>query len=174
VVGVFLPILFLLLGNRGLAEQTREEEETIKTIQSTISVLESRLQMSQHIEVSIVPVEARMLSVQRIHSVSGSSDLFLMNLDRTFLQSLTQEELTAALAHELGHVWIFSHHPFLQTEALANEIAMKAVSRDALKTLYGKLWLHLGATGDLADVLSSGKTDPPVGLPVIASAVHQD
>jgi len=125
----------------------------IKRIQAITTQLESRLQMTQKIEVSIVPVEARMLSVQRIRNASGNGELFLISLDRTFLEGLTETELTAALAHELGHVWIFSHHPYLQTEALANEIAVRAVSRDDLKTLYGKLWVHLGTAGNLQAVL---------------------
>jgi len=53
---------------------------------------------------------------------------------------------------------------------LANEIAMKAVSRDDLTTLYGKLWLHLGRTGDVEEVLGSTKARPVVGVPVAATA----
>jgi hypothetical protein len=153
VVGVFLPVFFLFVANRALAEQTPSQKEMIKRIQAITTQLESRLQMTQEIEVSIVPVEARMLSVQRIRNASGNGELFLISLDRTFIEGLTETELTAALAHELGHVWIFSHHPYLQTEALANEIAARAVSRDDLKTLYGKLWVHLGTAGNLQAVL---------------------
>src|SRR5262249_43881757 len=110
VVVVFLPVIFLFFANRILAEQTLPQKEMIKRIQAITTQLESRLQMTQEIEVSIVPVEARMLSVQRNRNASGTGELFLITLDRTFVEGLTEKELTAALAHELGHVWIFSHH----------------------------------------------------------------
>jgi hypothetical protein len=153
VARVFLPAFFLFFTNRALAEQRLSQKEMIKRIQAITTQLESRLQMTQEIEVSIVPTEVRMLSVQRIHNASGNGELFLISVDKRFLKGLTETELRAALAHELGHVWIFSHHPYLQTEALANEIAARAVSRDDLKTLYGKLWVHLGTAGSLQEVL---------------------
>jgi predicted Zn-dependent protease len=158
VVNVFLPV-FLLFTLQASAEKKLTPEEAAKSVQAVVADLESHLRMSQHIDISIVPAEARMLSVQRIRHVSGG-DVFLINVDRGFLDSLKEEELRAALAHELGHVWIFSHHPYLQTEALANEIAMRVVSRDDLKTLYEKLWLHLGSSGDLEELLGSPRASP--------------
>ena len=171
VVNVFLPVVLLLFAARALAGQKLPQDEMLKRIRAIVADLESRLQMSQHIEVSIVPAEPRMLSVQRVPGASGDSEVFLITLDHACLEDMNQEELTAALAHELGHVWIFCHHPYLQTEALANEIAMKAISREGLKTLYGKLWLHLGTSGDLGKVL--GEEARPAG-PVASSAAHQD
>ena len=44
------------------------------------------------------------------------------------------------LAHELGHVWIYTHHPYLQTEQLANRVAMRAVAREQLVAVYSTLW----------------------------------
>jgi hypothetical protein len=55
--------------------------------------------------------------------------------------------LRAALAHELGHVWVFTHHPFLQTERLANEVGRRVVSRASLERLYKKLWAYEGTPG---------------------------
>jgi len=66
-------------------------------------------------------------------------DEFLLRVDTHFLVNLDDDEMTAALAHELGHVWIYTHHPFLHTEALANEIALRVVSRDVLRRLYSKV-----------------------------------
>jgi hypothetical protein len=60
-------------------------------------------------------------------------------VDTGFLIQLDEEEIVAALSHELGHVWIYTHHPFLHTEALANQIALKVTSRDALVKLYLKV-----------------------------------
>ena len=61
--------------------------------------------------------------------------------------------MTASTAHELGHVWIFTHHPYLQLETLANEIAVRAVSRESMAHVYTKLWAHLGTEGSLSDFL---------------------
>jgi predicted Zn-dependent protease len=66
---------------------------------------------------------------------------------------LTPDELEAAIAHELGHVWVFTHHPYLQTEELANQIAMRAVSRESLERVYGKVWERGGMKGDLVRFL---------------------
>ena len=78
---------------------------------------------------------------------------FLLTIDASFLDTLSDEELEAAIAHELGHVWIFTHHPYLQTEELANQIAMRAVSRESLERVYAKVWERGGTKGDLARFL---------------------
>lgn len=67
------------------------------------------------------------------------SGVFRLAFEEGFLNTLTERELAAAIAHELGHVWIFTHFPFLQTEDLANSQALKVVSRDDLDQLYAKV-----------------------------------
>jgi predicted Zn-dependent protease len=74
-------------------------------------------------------------------------------VDAAFLETLTDAELEAAVAHELGHVWVFTHHPYLQTEALANQIAMRVVSRQNLQRVYEKMWDQNGVKGNLLDFL---------------------
>jgi hypothetical protein len=44
---------------------------------------------------------------------------------------------------------VFTHHPYLQTERLANQIAMRVVSRGSLAGVYRKLWERGGVKGDL-------------------------
>src|SRR5262249_18600428 len=66
-----------------------------------------------------------------------------------FVRLLDDEELTAALAHELAHVWIYTHHPFLHTEVLANQIAMQVVPRDSLNQLYFKVRTFYGDRGTI-------------------------
>ena len=66
---------------------------------------------------------------------------------------MSHEELDAAMAHELGHVWVFTHHPYLQTERLANQIAMQVVTRDSLVSVYHRLWEHGATKGDLVAFL---------------------
>ncbi|MCI0721982.1 MAG: hypothetical protein L0338_23875, partial [Acidobacteria bacterium] len=61
-------------------------------------------------------------------------------------------ELSASIAHELGHVWIFTHHPYLQTELLANQIALRVVAREDLEKTYEKVWKDKGK-GDIKEFL---------------------
>ncbi len=42
------------------------------------------------------------------------------------------------VAHELGHVYIFTHHPFLQTEQMANAIAGRVVDAELMERVYPK------------------------------------
>ena len=68
--------------------------------------------MGHKVAVSVVPKNPLMVSVEFTDTDTG----FLLSVEEDFVNELTQEELEAAIAHELGHVWIFTHHPFLQTE----------------------------------------------------------
>jgi Peptidase family M48 len=119
-------------------------------LQSTVDELRTRLGIPEEIDVAIVPANPLMLSVEAQHGRKGP---FLLTVDESFLTLLTKEEMTAALAHELGHVWIYTHHPYLQTERLANSIAMRVVSRTSLVPVYHKVWERLGTKGNLADFL---------------------
>ena len=76
-----------------------------------------------------------------------------MAFEERFLTGLDQDELKAIAAHELGHVWIFTHHPYLQTERLANTVAIRAVPRASLERVYSKVWEREGSKGDLAHFL---------------------
>ena len=122
------------------------------------------------IVVTIVPTNALMMSVE---APTEQEKPFVLSIDATFLGTLTDDEIEAAIAHELGHVWIFTHHPYLQTEELANQIAMRAVSRGVLERLYAKVWERGGTKGDLARFLG----EPPAAKPAAAglaadSAAH--
>ena len=71
------------------------------------------------------------MSVEPVEPAERSTErAFALYVEAAFAATLDDAELAAAVAHELGHVWIFTHHPFLQTEQLANEVAMRLVSRD--------------------------------------------
>jgi hypothetical protein len=50
-------------------------------------------------------------------------------------------------------VWIFTHHPYLQTESLANSVAMRVVSRESLTKTYDKVWKRAGTKGEIARFL---------------------
>ena len=81
-------------------------------------------------------------------------------IDENFLITLDDSELSASIAHELGHIWIFTHHPYLQTELLANQIALKVVTRENLEKVYEKVWKDKGK-GDIKEFLGE---DTAVGL----------
>ena len=107
--------------------------------------------------VTTVPRNSLMLSVAP-PAVEGGA--FRLDVDAEFLASLSTGELEAAIAHELGHVWIFTHHPFLQTEQLANDIAMRVVDREMLSRVYDKVWRREGLAGpDMSRYLSPDPAD---------------
>jgi hypothetical protein len=104
-----------------------------------------KLGMSAHVEVTVVPRNELMVSVEPTAGQTG----FRLLVEESFLQDLSDDELSATVAHELGHVWIFTHHPFLQTEAGANDVAMRLVPKDSLERVYEKVYQRLGTKGTL-------------------------
>jgi hypothetical protein len=124
--------------------------DEVTTIQQTIDELKARLSIDVEVTVAIIPRNPLLVSVERIKT---RKDAFELAFDQDFLEMLSDDERRAAIAHELGHVWIFTHHPYLQTERLANEIAMRAVSRSSLEKMYAKVWARDGTKGDLTSFL---------------------
>jgi hypothetical protein len=116
-------------------------------VQSIVDDLRARLFIPQEVVVSIVAQDKLLVSIERSQDREG---VFALAFERDFLEVLGEDELTAVVAHELGHVWIFTHHPFLQTEELANQVALRLVSRDTLDRVYEKVWQRTGSRGDLA------------------------
>jgi len=111
-------------------------------IQEVVDDLKSRLSISQTIDVDIVKNNPKLFSVVPAEQQRAT---FLLSVEEDFAQGLSDAELRAAVAHELGHVWIFTHFPYLQTEELANDIAARVVSRESLMPLYDKVWKKVGA-----------------------------
>jgi hypothetical protein len=112
-------------------------------IQHIVDRISAQLGIAEPVRVSIVPSNRLLMSVE------PAEHFFELKVEDGFVHGLGDAELTAAVAHELGHVWIFTHHPFLQTEQLANEVAMRLVERDVLAQLYDKVWKQVGFKGDL-------------------------
>ena len=147
----FLLLLLLFAGpvsvtRAGGPERVVTSGRDQQRIQEIVDNFKSRLTLTQKVEVAVVPKNPLMFSVE----FDGLDAGFLLSVEEDFVSELTQEELEAAVAHELGHVWIFSHHPFLQTEALANQIAERLVPRSSLVQVYEKVWRRKGTKGDIA------------------------
>jgi hypothetical protein len=144
-----LAALAFLSPRRLHAEELAPERDRV---QQVVDDSRARLGIPQEVRVSIVAANTLVVSVQP-HAVQPG--VFLLSFEQGFLQQLSDDEIAAVVAHELGHVWIFTHHPYLQTEQLANQIAMRLVARETLEPIYDKLWKRLGVTGDLATYLGS-------------------
>jgi hypothetical protein len=134
------------------AEELHADREFVQRV---VDDSRARLSIPQQVRVSIVAENALMVSVQRDPEHDGT---FLLSFEETFLELLTEADVRAVVAHELGHVWIFTHHPFLQTEQLANEIAMRIVTRESLEPVYEKVRKRAGGSIDLARNLGDSAT----------------
>ncbi len=118
----------------------------LQHVQSIVDDFRGRLSIAEPVVVSFVSANARVVSVERLQTEDRA---FSLSIEHGFVDPLSQDELDAVIAHELGHVWIYTHHPYLQTEELANEIALRIVTRDALDRLYEKVWQRTGLKGTL-------------------------
>lgn len=124
--------------------------ERTEHLQSIVDQLRLRLEILEPVRLSLVESNPLVVSVETLGTRSGP---FAIRADQAFIDSLSGGEIEAALAHELGHVWIYTHHPYQQTERLANAIALRVVSRSTLEPVYEKLWQRIGIKGDFADVM---------------------
>jgi hypothetical protein len=106
-------------------------------LQRVVDALRNRMGIVDAVQVTVVERDTRTVSVRRSPESGGG---FALSAERGFIAALPPEQVEAALAHELGHVWIYTHHPYLQTEQLANRVAMRVVSRDRLVEVYRVLW----------------------------------
>jgi len=106
------------------------------SILAIVEEFRARRPFPEQIRARIIQGEKKLVSVRRS---PADPNTFLLTFDQDFLATLTNEELRAAIAHELGHVWIFTHHPYLHTEALANRRAVELVPAQALEQVYQKV-----------------------------------
>jgi hypothetical protein len=130
--------LYLVVMATFIAETTvvrAESDLSVKRVAGITDELRQELGIPQAVDIQIVPSNGRAFSVEAVDRHTH----FTISVDASFLRQLNDQELTAAVAHELGHVWIYTHHPFLHTEGLANEIALRVISKDSLRSLYDKL-----------------------------------
>ena len=98
----------------GLASPTARDPANIVTIrakkaQEFVDQLRAELPISNTVQIAVVAYHPRVFSVQ---PTDIQKDRFLLTMERGFLLMLKDDELRAALAHELGHVWIYSTFRF--------------------------------------------------------------
>ncbi len=144
---ILLALVFtmsLMLGTAvatGAGSETEAAEIQAKAqrIQDVIDDLAGRLSLKRDVVAAIVPLNPLMVSVVSPVNRDGP---YRVAFEAAFLDTLTDDELRAVVAHELGHIWIFTHHPYLQTEQLANKIALRLVPRETLERVYHKVWPH--------------------------------
>lgn len=125
-----------------------ESESTV--LQDITDELRTRLTISERVHVTIVDHNPLVMSVE---TLAGRSGPFVITVDRGFIHDLTHDELEAAIAHELGHVWIYTHQPYQQTERLANDVAMRVIDRSVFEPVYQKVWARTGVPGKLSEFL---------------------
>ena len=133
--------IFCAIATSVAAQESASTQQS--RIQKVVDSISAQLGIADPVRVSLVESNRLLMSVE------PAEHFFELKVEEGFADHLSDAEVTAAVAHELGHVWIFTHHPFLQTEQLANEIAMRLVERDALAQLYDKVWKQVGFKGDL-------------------------
>lgn len=126
------------------------ERSGVEVLQQLTDDLRTRLQIAEQVQVTLVEHNPLVMSVE---TLSGRTGPFVITIDRAFINQLTWGEAEAAIAHELGHVWIYTHHPYLQTERLANDIAMRVIDRAAFEPVYKKVWARTGIAGNLIEFL---------------------
>lgn len=132
-------------------EKTSRGKEIEARLQDVTDDLRRRLEILAHVTVTLVDHNPLVLSVE---TTAGRGGPFVISVDRAFIEELEPQEVEAALAHELGHVWIHTHHPYLQTERLANDIAMRVISGAVLGPVYEKVWRRIGVRGNLEQFVS--------------------
>lgn len=115
-------------------------------VQPLLDAMCAQLDLDYDVTVEVVDDNPLKASVAPI---KGSERAFRLSIDKAFLRRLNQAELRTVLAHELGHVWIYTHHPYLQTEEGANEFALLVVPRSSIEQLYGKVWQNATEAGTL-------------------------
>ena len=138
----------------GTAARYTEEQR----LQGMIDALRLELRILEQVTVTVVDRNPLVMSVE---TRGGRSGPFTVLADEQFVGSLNDDELKAAIAHELGHVWIYTHHPYVQTEQLANEIALRVTSREVLEPVYEKVWKRTGIRGNSAEYLMVSPSQRP-------------
>jgi hypothetical protein len=161
----WLPML-LLAGTHARANERPDASAMAIRLQGIVDALRTELAIPEVVTLEVVAENPLMASVEPAKKGDG----FVISIEGGFASRLSDDELKGVLAHEMGHVWIFTHHPYLQTEQLANRIAMRLVSRENLEQVYEKVWKN-GAKGDLGRFLglAAATASAPSASPAVVA-----
>jgi hypothetical protein len=158
-------IFILLFARPGSTDPPNVIRLRAMRAQELVDQLRGTLPIRNQVQIAVVTYHPLVFSVQPL---DGDKNHFLLTMELGFLLELNDDELQAAVAHELGHVWIYTHHPFLQTERLANVIAQRVVKRRSFEEVYSMLWTYEGAAGvPIDDLLGPPPADSNVPKPVV-------
>jgi hypothetical protein len=146
----YIGLSTLLLFSFAAISNASDGRDEATRVQLVVDDLARELQLPATVNVTIVQSNPLLVSVEPDEVATGA---FVLLFEERFLDRLGDDELRAVVAHELGHVWIFTHHPYLQTERLANSVAMRVVSRQSLEDVYVKVWERAGTKGDMVRFL---------------------
>jgi hypothetical protein len=152
-----LLIVLTLLLAVPLAEAPNETMLRGRRAQELLDELRRVLSIDREVQLAVVAHHPFVFAVEPL---DRRKSRFRLSMEVGFLHMLEEDELRAALAHELGHVWIFTHHPFMQTERLANSIAQRVARRISFERLYLKLWKYEGASGVAMEQLLGADPGP--------------
>jgi hypothetical protein len=155
-------MLVALATSTAQAGEPAKAPRSERKIRSLVDQTRKRLELPQKVSVEIVERNPLKASVQ---PVKGGKTPFKFSIERAFLAQLSEDELKAVVAHELGHVWIYTHHPYLQTEQLANKIALRVTTIDTLVRVYGKVWSDETLAGNLPRLPDQPQTAAGLGKP---------
>lgn len=150
---VWLPLLMFCSLAASRNEKAYSLRHDANRLQNIVDELKAQLGLA-NVEVTVRVVASNPLMVS-VGPSEGKPGAFDLQFEDGFLDGVADDELKAIAAHELGHVWIFTHHPYLQTERGANEVAMRAVTRQVLERVYAKVWARGGTKGDLVQFLGT-------------------
>ena len=154
-LGVVLLLSLLPLPSESVATNaddwiSRVPETEATVLQDVTDDLRARLEILERVHVTVVDHNPLVMSVE---TLGGRSGPFVITVDRHFIHDLKYDELEASIAHELGHVWIYTHQPYLQTERLANDVAMRVINRAVFEPVYEKVWARTGVRGNLDEFI---------------------
>jgi hypothetical protein len=147
MVALSFPLIVIAASSAmAKSRSAHERDEAAKDLQSLLDDVRNRLGIDRAVSVELVLKNPHIVSVA---TPKENGAPFTVMVEESVLGLLTRDELEAAMAHELGHVWVFTHHPYLQTELLANQVAMRVVGRETLIRVYEKVWARDGQKGNL-------------------------
>jgi hypothetical protein len=163
---VLAVVVLLLLARPVATDSPNGLRLRARRAQEFVDHLRAALQIRNDVQIAVVAYHPLVFSVQPLDK---EKDRFLLTMELGFLMTLKDDELLAAVAHELGHVWIYTHHPFLQTERLANAVGERVVDRRSFEKIYSKLWMYEGSRGvPVDDLLGPPAAGSNVQEPVVS------